>query len=70
MTELISKDYRSSIIILKLRCDDRFTHAFTALPCIFRVEIAKGCSFQPIEKFLLKTQNAAAFKVSQRKTAT
>ncbi len=55
---------------LKLRCDDRFTHAFTACSCVFRVEIAKRCRFQLIEKFLLKTQNVAAFKVSQGKTAT
>ena len=53
-----------------LQCDDRFTHAFTALRCVFRVEIAKRCRFHLIEKFLLKTQNVAAFKVSQRKTAT
>ncbi len=38
--------------------------------CIFRVEITKLRRFQPIEKFLLKTQNVAAFKVSQRETAT
>ncbi len=62
---------KSSIITiaemyLKLRCDDHFTHAFTALNCVFRVEITKRCSFQLIEKFLLKTQNAAAFNVNQR----
>ncbi len=39
-------------------------HAFTALSFVFRVEIAKRCSFQPIEKFLLKTQNTAAFKLA------
>jgi len=49
---------------IKMRCDDCFTHAFAALCCIFRVEITKCCSFQPIEKFLLKTQNAAAFKLA------
>jgi len=32
--------------------------------CVFRVEIAKRRRFQPIEKFLLKTQNAAAFKLA------
>jgi len=41
-------------------------HAFNALSCVFRVEITKHCSFQLIEKFLLKTQNAAAFNVNQR----
>ncbi len=51
--------------VLKLRCDNHFTHAFTALRCVFRVEIAKRHRFQPIEKFLLKTQNAAAFNVNQ-----
>jgi len=30
----------------KLRCDKHFTHPFTALLCVFRVEIAKHCFFQ------------------------
>jgi hypothetical protein len=32
----------------------------TALHFVFRVEIAKCGSFQPIEQFMLKTQNTAA----------
>ncbi len=45
--------------LLKLHCNECFMHAFTALHCIFRVEIAKHCCFQCIEKFLLKTQKTA-----------
>jgi len=51
-------------VSFKLHCDDCFTHAFTALHCVLRVEIAIRCSFQLIEKFLLKAQNAAAFKLA------
>jgi len=45
---------------LKLCCDERFKYVSTALHCVFIVEISKRCCFQLIEKFLLKTQNAAA----------
>ena len=43
----------------KARFDEPFTHAFTALRRDFNIWKRKPLCFQPIEKFLLKTQNTA-----------
>jgi len=37
--------------MFKLRCDERFTHAFTACGCVFKV-----ITFEPIKVITLKTQ--------------